>query len=124
MQKKMITKFSLVYERNYIQYLNLQGDFSTATPAAIFLIAHDVYNATGVTTLTCEMAIAKRMSVLMMFVRKNATEKVPFFLRANEFDRTCPIVWFYFKHEHSSLNKQESATDSVFNYFVFGFTFA
>lgn len=96
--------------------LNLRGDFSTARPAAIFLTAHDLYNATGITTLACEMAVAKKMSVLMMFVGKNATEKVPFFLRANQFDRTtCPMVWFDVRHEYSSLDKQESATEIILN---------
>jgi hypothetical protein len=96
--------------------LNLRGDFSTARPVAIFLTAHDLYNATGLTTLACDMAAAKKMNVLMMFVGKNATEKVPFFLRANQFDRTtCPMVWLDVRHEYSSLNKQESATEIVLN---------
>jgi len=94
--------------------LSLRGEFSTAKQNAIFITAHDLYNATGITMLACEMAIAKKLNVLMIFVGMNSTEKVGFFLRANQFERTtCPMACYDARHEYSSLNVQKSATESV-----------
>ena len=93
--------------------LNARGDFGTKH-VAIFITSHDLYNATSITMLACEMAAARKLNVLMIYAGTNATEKIPFFLRANQFDRViCPMVWFDVRHEYSSLSIQESATETV-----------
>ena len=61
------------------------------------------------------MAVAKKMNVLMIFLGRNPTETIPFFLNAHRFDRsTCPIVWYDGRHEYLSVNLQESAAERVF----------
>ena len=104
----------LKFRKEFRSLLSLRGEFSTTKQNAIFITAHHVYNATGITMLACEMAIAKKLNVLMIFVGMNSTEKVAFFLRANQFDRmSCPMAWYDARHEYSSLNVQESATESI-----------
>ena len=94
--------------------LALRADLSSNKPAAIFVTAHVLYNASGITTLACDIAAAKKMNVLMMYMGRNSSETVPFFLRANQFDRsTCPIVWFDARHEYESIAKQEGAMEEV-----------
>jgi len=82
---------------------------------AVFMTAHELYNATGLTTLACEMAFARKMNVMMMYVGRNSSEDIPFFLTANQFDRggLCPMTLFDARHAYSSLNEQESATEAV-----------
>ena len=64
--------------------------------------------------LACEMATAKNMNVLMVYVGMNSTSKVGNFFRANQFDRTtCPMAWYDARHQYSSTNVQESATESI-----------
>ena len=104
----------LELRKEFKSLLSMRGEFSTTKQNAIFITAHDLYNATGLTMLACEMAMAKKLNVLMIFVGTNSTEKVAFFLRANQFDRTtCPMAWYDARHEYSSLNVQENATESV-----------
>ena len=96
----------------------LQSRHAEITPASgkhttVFITAHELYNATGLTTLACEMAAARKMNVLMLYVGLNSREAIPFFLRANQFDASCPMTWFDARHAYSSLNEQESATEAV-----------
>src|SRR5271170_3426001 len=92
--------------------INLRGDFSvTARRTAIFVTAHGLRNATGLTGLACEMAAAKKMNVLMMFMGGYATDEIPLFLRANGYDRvSCPIVWHDARHEYYSRENLKEAT--------------
>jgi hypothetical protein len=96
---------------------SLHSEFSSPSArehTAVFITAHDLYNATGLTMLACEMAAARKMNVLMLYVGRNS-EGIPFFLRANQFDRvsSCPMTWFDARHEYSSLSMQEMATETV-----------
>jgi len=98
----------------------LQSQHAEMTPTSgkhttIFTTAHELYNATGLTALACEMAAARKMNVLMLYVGLNSPESIPFFLRANQFDRgaSCPMTWFDARHAYTSLNEQESATEAV-----------
>ena len=93
----------------------MRGDFSPATrPTAIFTTAHDLRNGTGLTALACDLAAAKKMNVLMMFMGGNSTDKVPLFLRANAFDRrSCPMVWFDARYEYSSRDNLKEATAEI-----------
>ena len=94
--------------------MSLRGEFSLGKAAAIFVTGHDVRDAAGITALACDMAAAKKLNVLILYVGVNATETVPFFFRANGFDRTsCPVVWHDARHRYSSVNKQESATEQI-----------
>jgi hypothetical protein len=100
--------------------INVRFDFSMATrPTAIFVTAHDLRNATGLTGLACDMAAAKRMNVLMVFTGGNATDEIPLFLRANGFDRpSCPIVWQDARYQYSSKHGMKGATVDLLDYAV------
>jgi hypothetical protein len=95
--------------------INLRGDFSLTTrPTAIFVTAHDLRNATGLTGLACDMAAAKKMNVLMMFMGRYATDQIPLFLRAHGHDRvSCPIVWHDARHEYYSRENLKEATAEI-----------
>ena len=95
--------------------VNLRGDFSLTTrPTAIFVTAHALHNATGLTGLACEMAAAKKMNVLMVFMGGYATDKIPMFLRANGFDGgSCPMVWHDARYEYYSLDNMKEAAAEI-----------
>lgn len=79
---------------------------------AVFVTAHTLYNASAFTTIACEMAHARKMNVLMMFVGANSTNTVPFLLHANRFEKTtCPMVWHDARNEYSSIDKQAAAME-------------
>jgi hypothetical protein len=103
--------------RDFRSLLTLHAEFAPTSgkQTAVFVTAHELVNATGLTMLACEMAAARKLNVLMLYVGRNSTERVPFFLRANQFDRasSCPMTWFDARHLYSSLNEQESATEVV-----------
>ena len=80
----------------------------------MFVTAHDLRNAAGLTALACDLAAAKKMNVLMMFMGGNATDKVPLFLRANRLDRaSCPMVWFDGRYEFSSRENLKERTMEI-----------
>ena len=90
----------------------LHGDFSTSKPAAIFATAHDLYNASGITALACEMASAKEMNVLIMFLGMDSVGGIPQFLRAHQFSpAACPMAWHDARYKFSSLIQQKSAAE-------------
>jgi hypothetical protein len=103
--------------RDFRSLLTLHAEFAPTSgkQTAVFVTAHELGNATGLTMLACEMAAARKLNVLMLYVGRNSTERVPFFLRENQFDRAsaCPMTWFDARHGYSSLNDQESATEAV-----------
>src|SRR5271170_1161290 len=100
--------------------INIRGDFSMATrPTAIFVTAHDLRNATGLTGVACDMAATKRMNVLMVFTGRNATDDIPLFLRANRLDRdSCPMVWHDARYQYSSEHGIKDATVDLLDYAV------
>jgi hypothetical protein len=94
--------------------LALRGEFSKPKPAAIFATSHDLYNASGITALACDMAAARQMNVLIMFLGLDSSERVPLFLRAHQFERaTCPMVWHDARHQYSSIVQQQTATEAI-----------
>jgi hypothetical protein len=91
-----------------------QWDLKSTRPKILFATAHDLRNATTFTELACEMALARKMDVMMVYAGMNATDTIPFFLRANKFDESnCPFVWFDGRHEYPSLYKQTNAVEDV-----------
>lgn len=86
-------------------------------PTTMFVTAHDLRNATGLTGLACDMAAAKRMNVLMVFTGGNATDEIPLFLKANGFDRdSCPMVWHDARYQYSSRHGIKEATADLLDY--------
>jgi hypothetical protein len=81
---------------------------------AIFVTANTLYNTTRFTDLACEMSLAKKLNVLIMYMGINSSDTVPFTFRANHRDKAnCPVVWHDARHEYSSVYKQLSATEEI-----------
>jgi hypothetical protein len=94
--------------------LSVGIDLSRQKPTAMVVTAHTLYNASAITSLACKLAAAKKMNVVMMFAGMNATDTVPFFLRANGFGKaTCPIIWHDARHEYSTIYKQTTAMEDI-----------
>lgn len=94
--------------------LSVKIDRSKQKPTAMVVTAHTLSNASGITSLACKMASEKKMNVVMIYAGMNATETVPFFLRANGFGQaTCPMIWHDARHEYSTIYKQTAAMEDV-----------
>jgi len=95
--------------------LTLKADFSTQKKSAIILTAHSLSNATGLTSLACDLSHSRKMNILLLFMSQNSSSSLPFWLRANQFvgSSTCPMTWFDARHLYSTMEKQQSATEVI-----------
>jgi hypothetical protein len=89
-------------------------DFGRTRQTVVFITGQDLYSSAGLTGLACEFAAKKKVNVLMVFAGLNSTEGIPFFLRANQFDKsTCPMLWHDARHEYATIYGQASATEDM-----------
>jgi len=91
-----------------------QWDMKSPRQTVLFATAHDLRNASTFTELACEMALARKMDVMMIYVGLNKTDSVPFFLHVNKFEQSnCPFVYVDARHEYANLYLQTNAVEAI-----------
>jgi hypothetical protein len=89
-----------------------QWDLKSSKPSILFVTAHTLRNASALTSLACEIALARKMDVLIIYTASNSSGTIPFFLHANRLER-CPFVWFDARYEYADTYTQISAVEEI-----------
>jgi molybdopterin-guanine dinucleotide biosynthesis protein A len=89
-----------------------QWDLKSSRPSIMFATAHALRNASTLTVLACEVAVARKMAVMMIYTGDNSTGSIDFLLHANRLEQ-CPLVWFDARHEYSTIDTQINAAEQV-----------